>query len=171
MGYTTDFKGHFTLDKPLLPEHAEYLRMFSETRRMMRDAAKAEQIPDPVRTATGLPIGDQGGYFVGGSGFHGQGDDSSVKDHNREPRGQPGLWCQWVPTKDGMGIEWNGGEKFYDYTEWLSYICDHFLEPWGYSLSGEVKFVGEDKKEDRGTIHVSRIGNSKHWVTKRGGRR
>ena len=27
----------------------------------------------------------------------------------------PGIWCQWVPTDDGKGIEWDGGEKFYNY--------------------------------------------------------
>jgi hypothetical protein len=33
--------------------------------------------------------------------------------------GFPGFWCQWVPSADGCGIEWDGGEKFYAYDKWL----------------------------------------------------
>lgn len=170
MGYTTDFKGKFITNKPLRPEHAAYLLQFSETRRMRRDAVKAESIPDPLRTAVGLPIGDQGCYFVAGSGFCGQEDDGSVTDNNREPRGQPGLWCQWIPTKDGNGIEWNGGEKFYEYEAWLKYIVEHFLEPWGYELRGEVTYEGEDSS-DKGKITCSPM-SGRHWISKTGkGRR
>lgn len=165
MGYTTDFEGRFTLDKPLAPEHATYLRKFNRTRRMKRNPERAGAMPDAERIAAGLPIGDQAGYFVGGLGFAGQDDDPSVEDHNRPPRGQPGLWCQWVPTEDGSGIEWDGGEKFYYYVEWLRYICDHFLEPWGYTLSGKVEYQGESD-EDKGAVHVYRIGDSGHMVSK-----
>lgn len=55
----------------------------------------------------------------------------------------PGIWCDWAPTEDGMGIEWNGAEKFYDYVEWLQYIIDNFIKHWGYVLNGEVTWEGE----------------------------
>ena len=35
--------------------------------------------------------------------------------------------------------------------QWLQYIADHFLKPWGYSLSGEVVWEGENRN-DLGTI-------------------
>jgi hypothetical protein len=108
---------------------------------------------DPVREAVGLPLGTDGEYFVGNDTAFGQGDDESVVDHNQPPRTQPGLWCQWVPTKDGLGIEWDGGEKFYDYTEWLKYIIANFLELWGHTLSGSVIWQGE-QTGDVGTIVV-----------------
>jgi hypothetical protein len=38
-------------------------------------------------------------------------------------------------------------EKFYYYTEWLQYLCDHFLAPWGYVLNGEVTWEGEDHSD------------------------
>jgi hypothetical protein len=136
------------------PEHAAYLTAFSNTRRMKRDAKEAEKFPDPVRLAVGLPIGKEGGYFVGGSGFKGQNDDASVLDHNRPPSGQPGLWCQWIPDRYGRAIVWDRGEKFYDYVEWLQYLIKHFLKPWGYVLNGEVQWRGEDR-DDRGVIAVS----------------
>ena len=83
----------------------------------------------------------------------GQDDDPSVIDHNDPPKNQPGLWCQWVPSADGEGIEWNGGEKFYYYVEWLNYIIKNFLIPWGLVLNGTVKWRGEDFN-DAGKIIV-----------------
>jgi len=154
MGYTTQFEGTFRLDRPLRPEEARYLTQFAQTRRMKRDAVKAAVLPDPVREALNLHVGQEGCYFVGGLGFAGQDEDESVVDAGRPPKGQPGLWCQWVPTEDGQGIEWDGGEKFYDYVQWLDYLIEHFLKPWGYTLSGEVRWQGEDD-EDTGTIHMT----------------
>ncbi len=153
MGYTTEFKGHFTLDKPLRPERAAYLHAFAGTRRMKRDPSKAKALADPKREAVGLSIGVEGGYFVGGTGLAGQDRDASVLDYNHEPDEQPGLWCGWVPTKDGGGIKWNKKEKFYNYVEWLNYLINHFLVPWGYEISGKVKYQGESRS-DCGTVKI-----------------
>lgn len=153
MGYTTKFAGRFTLDKPLAPEHAAYLKAFNATRRMKRDAFKAAEMPDPLRDAAGLPLGPDAAYFVGGGGSYGQDRDASVVDYNHEPEGQPGLWCQWTPSEDGAAIEWDQGEKFYYYGEWLAYIVEHFLKPWGYDLSGSVTWQGEEVG-DVGTLSV-----------------
>lgn len=94
MGYTTNFRGRFDLDKPLTAEHAEYLS---------RDQIVADaEAPD--------------GYF------------------------------QWVPTKDLRGIEWDGGEKFYDYILWLRFVARKMTE-WGYRMSGEVWWSGEERSD------------------------
>ncbi len=154
MGYTTDFKGQFAVTPPLADNHRVYLAQFAETRRMKRNAEMAAARPDPLREAVGLPIGINGGYFVGAGSFAGQEYTSDVTDYNAEPSGQPGLWCQWVPTEDGTAIEWDGSEKFYRYTEWLEYLIEHFLKPWGYSLNGAVKWQGEEI-DDRGIITVT----------------
>lgn len=153
MGYTTDFAGQFYLDRELSDEHAAYLRAFSYSRRMKRDALKAAYLPDPVREAAGLPVGDFGGYFVGGGGLCGQGHDASIQDYNSPPPGQPSLWCHWTPSDDNLHIEWDEGEKFYDYVAWLQYIVDHFLQPWGYKLTGSVTWRGECMG-DEGVITV-----------------
>lgn len=144
MGYTTDFHGSFALEKPLTKPHKDYLDKFSSTRRMKRDASKTANRKDPIRVAAGLRVGQQGAYFVGEGGLAGQDDGLDVVDHNRPPAGQPGLWCQWIPTPDGTEIKWDGGEKFYQYTEWIVYLIDNFLEPWGYTLNGEVQWEGEN---------------------------
>ena len=135
------------------PEYAAYLKQFCATRRMKRDPKKAEKRRDPIRIAAGLPIGADGAYFVGGEGFGGQDEDASVLDANKPPKGQPGLWCHWVPYESGISIVWDQGEKFYYYDKWLKYIIKHFLAPWGYVLNGEVTWHGEERG-DRGTLHV-----------------
>lgn len=144
MGYTTDFRGTVKLDKPLTVAHLNYLKAFNQTRRMQRRAGDAAKMSDPIREATGLLVGVQGGYFVNGKGAFGQDRDDSVVNANEPPHGQPGLWCQWVPTDDGTGIEWDGGEKFYDYVEWMKYIITHFLKPWGYVANGQIEWRGEE---------------------------
>lgn len=178
MGYTTDFEGSLSFDRPLTKEHADYLRAFAETRRMKRDAAKAELLPDAIRIAAGLPIGTDGAFFVGSAGFRGQDRDVSVIDYNTPPgqsdyrdkdfnevwnenerrakhgECQPGLWCQWTVSEDNTKLEWDGGEKFYHYIEWLNYIINNFTAPWGYKLNGEISWVGEDDQNDRGKIVV-----------------
>ncbi len=80
MGYTTVFRGHFSLDRPLTPEEAAYLHDFARTRRVRRESSKTELRPDPVRTAVGLPVGIEGGYFVGETGFCGQDNGPDVID-------------------------------------------------------------------------------------------
>jgi hypothetical protein len=112
---------------------------------MKRNPEVAAKMDDPKRNAVGLPIGDEGEFFVGGDGFMGQDKDDSIKDYNYPPANQPGLWCQWIPNEEGTEIEWDGGEKFYDYVEWLEYLICKFLRPWGYTLNGEVEWQGEER--------------------------
>ncbi|MGI8899562.1 MAG: hypothetical protein ACR2HA_01300 [Nocardioides sp.] len=64
-------------------------------------------------------------------------DDPRADDHRSFPRntynvppdGQPGLWCDWVPCRDGCCLAYNGVEKFYGGVAWLRYLIDHFLKP------------------------------------------
>ena len=171
MGYTTDFKGNFSFNKPLTANQVKYLQAFCDTRRMKRDAAKTELLPDELRKAVGLPVGDDGGYYVGSH-------DGSVIDYNTPPgqipfqsggsfddiwqennqkilegKCQPGLWCQWTVSDDGNALEWDGGEKFYYYIEWLKYLINNFFNIWGVELTGSVEWYGEDEK-DKGEINV-----------------
>ncbi|MFD0351416.1 hypothetical protein ACFQ0M_45920 [Kitasatospora aburaviensis] len=108
MGYTTTFTGRIAVEPPLNEQETTYLRKFAGTRRMDRD---------------------NGPYYVDGTGYAGQGRDADIREYNKPPAGQPGLWCKWEPTADGAAIEWNRHEKFYDSPEWLAYLVDHFLKP------------------------------------------
>ena len=71
MGYTTDFTGSIAISPPLNAEEIAYLHKFNETRRMDRK---------------------NGPYFVDGTGDYGQGRDPDIRDYNKAPAGQPGLW-------------------------------------------------------------------------------
>lgn len=154
MGYTTNFEGEFTVSPPLSPEHNAYLHAFFTSRRMKRKAELTEKMTDGRRRAVGLPIGGEGCYFVGSSDdFFGQEHTPDIIDYNRPPEGQPSLWCKWTPNESGTAI-FAKGEKFYDYVEWLRYIVDHFLTPWGYKMNGTVYWQGEDPS-DRGEIVVT----------------
>lgn len=153
MGYHTDFYGSFTITPPLPPERVEYLTKFSETRRMQRKPEIAEHYPDEARAKAGLPLGKEAGYYVGATGDSMSGyKDPSVVDCNRPPQGQPGLWCQWIPTEDGTQL-FDCGEKFYDYVEWLEYLVEHFFDLWGHKLNGAIEWYGEDH-DDRGVIYA-----------------
>ncbi len=144
MGYTTEFEGAFMFDQPLTSIQVAYINKFAETRRMFRSAIMARYLLDEERHAVGLPIGDDGGYFVGGTGFCGQDDDASILDHNEPPPTQPGLWCKWVVNNNGTFLLWSGTEKFYDYVEWLEYLIENFFKRWGRVLSGTVTYRGDD---------------------------
>lgn len=141
MGYTTEFEGSFKLNKVLDAETLDFLTKLSHTRRMKRDAVK-------LKTAYHKDFGIDGELFVDDDV-----NDDYVLDYNLPPSTQPGLWCQWRPNHKGTIIVWDGGEKFYNYVEWLQYIIEKILTPRGYKLTGTVKFQGEDA-EDFGKITV-----------------
>lgn len=173
MGYTTDFTGSFKFNKPLTPEHYAFLKAFNHIRHMKRDVNQLTNESDPIREKAGLPLGNDGEYFIGlpedisaGWGY-GQDNSKGLLDTNTPPgqiagfgnwnendrlvangKAMPGLWCQWTVDKSLDGneftLEWDGGEKFYSYVEWLQYVINHFIAPWGYWLNGQVNWQGED---------------------------
>jgi len=181
MGYTTDFNGEFHITPILTNEHREYLNIFNKSRHMKRNPSICVEIlaavdkeqslekfdtnqchPDKVydkgieicrrQIQIGLPIGEEGEYFLGLGNFD-QVQDSSVLDYNTPPKTQPGLWCGWSPNERGDAIIWDECEKFYKYVEWIQYIIDHFMKRWSYVLNGEVEWFGEEN-DDRGTIYI-----------------
>lgn len=139
MGYTTDFSGAFDVQPPMKPQIVEFINSLNETRRMAR------RQPDS--------FGIQGEFYVDGEGFFGQGSTEDIINNNRPPSTQPGLWCQWSAT-DEETIEWDEGEKFYYYTEWLVYLIEKVLKPNGYTVNGEVLWSGEETG-DTGKIIVT----------------
>lgn len=182
MGYTTDFNGGFKLSKPLTKKQFDYLEAFSQTRRMKRDVNKLMELykgkggfpeTSPKKNTPKEIYGIDGQFFVGATGYAGQDTDASVIDYNQPPgqkpyavgftgikkhpnkgKNQPGLWCQWVVEGDDeQELKWDGGEKFYNYVEWLRYLIENFFTPWKVKLNGEVEWFGEDP-DDRGKIVI-----------------
>lgn len=131
MGYTTSFSGSITVEPPMSEELVTFLTKFARTRRMHTK---------------------HGPYYVDNPGFMGQDHTPDVIDFNSPPPGQPGLWCQWVPTSPAT-VEWDWGEKFYNSPEWMKYLIGHFLAPKGHTCNGEIEAQGEDPS-DRWTLIV-----------------
>lgn len=135
MGYHTDFSGSINVAPPLSAEERDFINKFCETRRMDRK---------------------KGPYYVNGGGYAGQDRETDVRDYNRPPSGQPGLWCHWEVSEDGCEIRWDGVEKFYDSTEWMQYLIEHFLKTdckaighvpciiGGHMCNGAIKAQGEE---------------------------
>ena len=179
MGYSTDFFGSLKLSRPATEQERDYINLLCETRRMKRDVNKLMELYDgkhgnPFATEkTPESIyGNDGEYFVkddpddsiidhnippGQIKYGELPNDSDVWKENEERRSkglcQPGLWCQWRITDDGAKLEWDGGEKFYNYVEWLKYLIIHFFSKWGILLNGEIIWEG-DNSDDRGKIIV-----------------
>jgi hypothetical protein len=152
MGYTTYFDGAFEFDKPVTDELRDYINNFSSTRRMVRDNDKIKELfPNWRELCFNGELGKNGEYFVNDDGDYGQSEDGSIANYNSSGN-QPGLWCQWIINDNGE-LEWDGGEKFYNYEEWLNYLIDHFFAPLGYVLNGDIEWQGESH-DDFGTIHV-----------------
>ena len=82
---------------------------------------------------------------------HTPGEDG--KPLREDDSGYPCRYCQWRPSEDGSGIEWDLGEKFYCWLEWLTYIVQRYLKTWGYQLNGKVHWRGTEP-EDSGVIYV-----------------
>jgi len=164
MGYTTDFDGSLKISRPLTQKQTKYINALNSTRRMKRDVNKLMELykgkhGNPGAKDKTNPVevyGHQGEFFAKDDGNFGQGNDDSVLDHNCAPghtdfmqgeveKGQPGLWCGWCITEDGKELEWDGGEKFYNYVAWLKYIIKNFFIPWKVIANGEIEWVGEDR--------------------------
>lgn len=182
MGYTTDFEGSLILSRQLNDVEKKYINSFSATRRMKRHVNVLMEMykgefgnPFPAEQTPEAIYGVDGEYFVNED--RGGNYDSSVVDINTPPGNigykemdnfnecwkinkkrvkegicQPGLWCQWIINDDNE-LAWDGGEKFYSYTEWLKYLINHFFEKWGVKLNGTISWQGEDN-DDFGKIVV-----------------
>ena len=151
MGYSTDFYGAIKLDPPLNELEIKFLDAFAGSRRMHRKSGP-------------YTIGESDGFSPVNA------DSDDIIDANKPDPEQPGLWCQWVPDEnDPSEIVWDGGEKFYNATEWLQYILSHFIGHaaiakmrdydkfhflQGHDANGFIECQGEDQ-DDRWCIDVT----------------
>lgn len=163
MGYATWFTGNLKLDKQLAPHHLAYLQAFNTAQHVCWDVERLKNEPDPVREAVGLPLGEYGCYFTG-RGFK---DEYSYPPWRYMGRaetdpaylggvcpGTPDHCCDWRPNDKGTELI-ASADKFYGYIQWLQYLLDHFLIPWGYVLSGKMTWQGEEN-DDTGFFVVEK---------------
>jgi hypothetical protein len=156
-------------------------RMRRDVKKLMELYKGEHGNPFATDTTPEAIYGRDGEYFAMDDGQLGQSRDESIIDYNTPPgqlgygdgiltdfndrwnemkrriadgECQPGLWCQWVISDDGTELEWDGGEKFYEYVAWLKYYINHFFSKWGVMLNGEITWEGEESG-DLGKIVVT----------------
>lgn len=80
---------------------------------------------------------------------------NSIQDKRHDYSSYPSIWCNWevISYKDEQYLQWNEGEKFYNYVEWLEYLIDKYFNPWGVTLKGKILWRGEDFS-DVGSITI-----------------
>lgn len=143
MGYSTDFTGEFVINKIIDDDTYRLLKGLATTRRMKRSGLEEE-------------LGQDGEFYFEDDGDYGQSKTpkyGEIVNYNQPPTPQPGLWLGWLIQEDKQTIMWDGGEKFYYYSEWITYLIDRILKPRGYVVNGEVEWNGEDHG-DFGKIEV-----------------
>jgi hypothetical protein len=153
MGYTTDFSGEFTIDKPVDEETYKLLNGLNRTRRMKRSVPELAKRLKITTAACKKLYGTDGEFWIEGIDNSGQAKTPDILKYNDPPATQPGLWNQWCILEDAQTLAWDEGEKFYNYIEWITYLIDRILKPRGYTVSGEVSWHGEED-DDQGIIEV-----------------
>ena len=169
MGYDTTFDGVLDINPHLNVHQVAYVQGFNKTRHMPRETRLIENVPDPLRTNVGLPLGDFGMFYLGDTprnGIRGQNWDKADPNHDLgiiehgsgilklDPRKTlPDLWCQWTVNDAGSYLEWDQGEKFYNYTEWLDWMIRQLFVRWRRTLNGTIAWRGESF-DDIGKIIV-----------------
>jgi hypothetical protein len=161
MTYITQFQGKFVLTPQLNHTQIKYLQRFSETPRIQRDPNLVGV--DELREAVGLPVGKEAEYFVGGEGYKGPQTDDSVVCGYKPPAEQPYLWCHWTVSDTGADLYVYQTEYDWTYIQWLSYLIDHFFQPWGVRVEGTVTWSGEDST-DIGKITIENNGITTEYL-------
>lgn len=151
MRYPIQFDSHLTLDRPLSPQHLAYLNQFVQIRRVALSVEHLQAIPDPLREAVGLPLGEEGAYFVDLDFDHERLLEPMVLNINKPPHGQPSLWCAWRFDLGGASLSYSDSYNLYRCYVWLQYLLEHFLLPWGYRVHGEIYWQGAEAA-DHGKI-------------------
>lgn len=82
-----------------------------------------------------------------------------------QPNGKPSIWLQWEivnewgyttynkSSDEKLYLQWDEGEKFYKFVEWLEYLIKYVFKVWDVEISGKVEWRGEEW-DDMGTIIV-----------------
>ena len=118
----------------------QYINEFSKSRRMKRNIDLIKKIDaDWEKYSFKGKLGIEGEYYIK---YDYKYCDKSILDVNKPPKTQPGLWCQWIINENDE-LCWDGGEKFYNYIEWLKYLIENFFVEENLIINGRIEFQGE----------------------------
>jgi hypothetical protein len=137
MGYHTGFQGEFELEPPLHAAQVTYLHAFVKIRHGQRNIYQIKHLPDPIREAVGLEIGQDGLYCTSD-----QANNVDVySNYNSVAASAPDLYCPWTVSADGSKLCSSHPDKAHSPKEWLEFLVQHFLIPWQSQASGEITAI------------------------------
>jgi hypothetical protein len=144
--------GQIRIEPPLNPEEIRYLQKFHDTRRMVCEEGPYYVDRPKAYEDRPIPIDLQWEK------------DAGILDFNTPPDGQPGLWCRWLPTKDGRAIECDTGPSFFgtehSMADWMQYLIDHFI---GHAALAKPMLPFLQRHTLNGEIYVSGEALDDHW--------
>ena len=152
MGYDTYFNGEFELDRLLTDDQREFLDLWLSGDHVARDADLLKSAACSKQNLECLNLLDRLGMEPGEECVNYIGHPNDGAETGHDPHSLPGRHCYWQISPRGATISCERGSSFL-YVEWLTYIIEHFIKPWGYTLNGEVYWDG-DQNDDRGKIEV-----------------
>lgn len=172
MGYTTDFVGNLTFEKPLSEPLREYLKNFFAIRHYCRDVELIKQQLEKknISLAEVTPpcgihkndLGENGCFFAPTElmemdfdkkiSQYGITHPTYCKDYNMTPADCPSLWCDWRYDDDTNSLYLLCG-KTYAYVEWLEWLMRNIFSYEPNDLNGCITWQGEDM-DDKGQIIV-----------------
>lgn len=149
MGYHTELKGHFELDKPLSKLDIRKFKFVCKTYHEKDEATFTRGMSfETYDESCGCRVDDEEkGDYEYSSGEEEDAAEGSTVFHYVVPNER----CKWGYNKQRCCIE-QDGEKPYNYVDWIKVICA-FMNDHGYKLNGRVFWAGDDD-DDVGAITV-----------------
>lgn len=159
MGYHTEIKGGYVVTGNITPSLVSFVNEYNKARhyKVNMDAILL-YFPSIVEQHGLNGSAGKNGEFLTLDVYHyGKG----FADYNTyNPSCPDSFWCQWalfddydasdpistcyeINEKDALWLKWDGGEKFYEYEEWLRFLILNVFEPNGVLLNGAVITYGE----------------------------
>jgi hypothetical protein len=159
MSIPTYFFCEFTVTPAFRPEHEAYLKAFSNSYHCKKDVNALVLLPDPVRDLANLGVGEDGEFSVGDLdtdrpsaaviAFRATRVRASPSSDNEYELAstQPSTGqCCW--QFEGDSIWCDQDDDLEEYADWLEYVIQKFLIPWGYVVNGMLVRQEDEGYED-----------------------
>ena len=159
------FEGSFSLTPGLSAAQAAYLRAFLAVQHGFWPLQYVQQQPDLLRTAVGLPIGEDAALYVGHYSNGLKGRHPFTDKHSTSspgPGGQPHCGnCPWQLSSDGTHLLPDKKKLAAMPLKWLGWLVTNLLSPWRIDIKGLASF------DDPCTSQEGKIlaeGSHRIWV-------
>ncbi len=148
-GDLTVFRGYFKIDKPLDKETQEIITGLQDGRCVARDVNKLAEVLGMSLEDCQRRYGKQGQYYLGPDVTSKLPPDGKYQYGNHDFDGQPSYGkLGWEYRLRDHTIRWDGYEKFYCYTEWITLLVRDVLAPRGYIVNGSVEYENKADREE-----------------------